>query len=109
MTRAEWIGVAGLAAALAAIGAVTFRGSIKASASDGSVMVKAGLADVTSGGHEENRWTCPRWSMSSVGADQLRTNHPLYRRPCHIGENRHKVAQGGWGGWYYDAPENQGV
>jgi len=109
MTRAEWIGIAGLAAALAAFGVVSFHGSIKATTDNGGVALKAGLADVTSGAHEENRWTCPTWSLASVGCDPLRMNHPLYRRPAHIGENRHKAGQGGWGSWYYDAPENQGV
>ena len=44
----------------------------------------------------------PRWPL--VPAASLRARHPLYRRPRHIGENRHKVMTEGWSGWFYDPP-----
>ena len=44
----------------------------------------------------------PRWPL--VPAGSLRVRHPLYRRPRHIGENRHHVMTQGWDGWYYDPP-----
>jgi len=44
----------------------------------------------------------PRWPLAPAG--WLRERHPLYRRPGHIGENRHKVMTEGWDGWFYDPP-----
>jgi hypothetical protein len=75
---------------------------------DTSVIVNSALrrklADVTSGKSPANNWTCPEWSIKSVGADTLRSNHSLFRRPKYIGENRHAVMTGGWDNWYYDPP-----
>ena len=106
MTRAEWIGLAGVAAALGLFGAVSFHGSLSAAGDHGEALVKTGLANVTADQDEGdgcNRWTAPAWQI----ANPLRSNHPLFRRPAHIGENRHKVICGGWNGWYYGAPENE--
>ena len=52
-------------------------------------------------------WTCPEWSLVSVGATPLRSNHPLFRRPGYIGENRHKIMAYGWGPWYYEPPSEE--
>ena len=46
-------------------------------------------------------WNSPHWKIETA---PLRMNHPLYRRPCYIGEARHKVMNEGWGGWYYNPP-----
>jgi len=111
MTRAEWIALGGAVAALAAFGAVSFHGSIKATGDHGSALVRAGLSNVTSDqddGDGCRRWQAPAWEMAKAGTRPLRPNHPLYRRPEHIGANRHKVMCDGWDGWYYDAPENEG-
>lgn len=45
-------------------------------------------------------WQAPHWQIK----DPLRANHPLFRRPAYIGENRHKVMTGGWDNWYYNPP-----
>jgi hypothetical protein len=45
-------------------------------------------------------WTAPHWQIDTP----LRPNHPLYRRPGYIGENRHCVMQGGWDQWFYNPP-----
>lgn len=107
MTRAEWIGLGGLVAALAAFGVVSFHGSIEATRDRGQQLVRGGLADATDTGETSNRWTAPSWEMARVGVTPLRQNHPLFRRPPYIGHNRHKVMCDGWNGWYDQAPENE--
>ena len=106
MTRGEWIGLGGLVAGLAALGVISVHGSFSAASDHGEAMVKTGLANVTADQDEGdgcNRWNAPAWQI----VNPLRSDHPLFRRPCHIGENRHRVMCDN--GWYYDAPENQGI
>ena len=68
--------------------------------------LKRGLANTTQGATAATAarmygtWTAPHWQIEKP----LRANHPLYRRPSYIGENRHCVMQGGWEKWYYDPP-----
>lgn len=117
MTRQhQLILLAGLAV-LAAGGVITVKARGSASMSEygsgahGAARVvnaalRQGLADATRGADAADAamvygtWTAPHWQMAGV----LRPNHPLYRRPGYIGENRHCVQQGGWDAWYYTPP-----
>lgn len=51
-----------------------------------------------------NSWTVSEYQLMNQGVTPLRDNHPLFRRPKFIGENRHKVMTEGWAGWYYNPP-----
>ena len=61
-------------------------------------------ADIWRPAMDEGAWSLPVQTVLASGADTLHANHPLFRRPCHAGENRHKIITGGWGGWFYDPP-----
>ena len=78
--------------------------SVKASADVTNSALRRGLSDAYRPGADDGDWQAPRWSILSSGADLLRSNHPLYRRPGHPGENMYKVMSEGWGGWYYNPP-----
>jgi len=110
----QWILLA-VVAVLALGGAVKLRGSASLSEygskahGAGKVMnsaLRRGLANSTRGATAADAaqvygtWTAPHWQIDTP----LRPNHPLYRRPGYIGENRHKVMTGGWDAWYYDPP-----
>ena len=123
MTRREQLILLAAVAVVAAGGfAVKFRGSASLSEHGNAVhgagkavnaSLKRGLANATSGvtaldaADRYGSWTCPHWSMASVGVTPLRANHPLFRRPGYIGENRHKVMSEGWGPWFYDPPSEE--
>lgn len=68
--------------------------------------LKRGLANSTKrataadGAMAYGTWTAPHWQIDKP----LRPNHPLYRRPSYIGENRHCVMTGGWDQWFYTPP-----
>ena len=120
MTRREqFILLAALAVVAAGGFAVKFKGSASLSEHGSSVhgtakvansTLRRGLAYANSGLTAANAssrygaWSAPRWSIMSAGGDTLRPNHPLFRRPGYIGQNRHKVMSEGWGGWYYNPP-----
>ena len=115
MTRQQQCVLLAVAAALVLGGAVKLRGSASLSEygskahGAGKVVnaaLRRGLANATPGATAADAaeaygtWTAPHWQMAQV----LRPNHPLYRRPGYIGENRHKVMTQGWDGWFYDPP-----
>jgi hypothetical protein len=121
MTRREQLILLAAVVVLVVGGAVTvkLRGSatlsehgsgVHGAAKVANSALRRGLAYATtgataaSGAEAYGDWTCPKWSMASVGVDPLRPNHPLFRRPSYIGENRHKIMSEGWGGWYYNPP-----
>ena len=121
MTRREQL-ILLAAVAVAAAGGVAVSVKFKGSASlseHGSTMhgaakvvnsaLRTGWANTTAGlaAQDAAIWTCPEWSLASVGATPLRSNHPLFRRPAYIGENRHKIMAYGWGPWYYDPPSEE--
>jgi hypothetical protein len=109
----QWI-LLGAVVVLAAGGAVKFRGSASLSEygskahGAGRVVnaaLRQGLANATpvtaaDASKVYGTWTAPHWQI----VEPLRANHPLYRRPGYIGENRHCVMQGGWDRWYYSPP-----
>ena len=110
MTRREqWILLAAVAVVAAGgFASVKLKGSASLSGNQSNVegsakvvnsSLRRGMANATRGDTREGAWSCPRWSMASVGVTPLRQNHPLFRRPGHIGENRHKVMSAGWGSW----------
>ena len=115
MTRQQQCILLGVVAVLALGGAVKLRGSASLSEygskahGAGKVVnaaLRRGLANATPGATAADAaeaygtWTAPHWQMAQV----LRPNHPLYRRPGYIGENRHCVMTGGWDQWYYSPP-----
>ena len=121
MTRREqWILLAAVAVVAAGgFASVKFKGSASLSEHGNAVhgagkvvnsALKRGLANATPSVDAAERygsWTCPHWSMASVGVTPLRSNHPLFRRPGYIGENRHKVMTEGWGPWFYNPPREE--
>jgi hypothetical protein len=56
---------------------------------------------------DEGSWHVPEAQVRASGADVLHGNHPLFRRPSHAGENRHKVMTEGWAGWFYNPPSEE--
>ena len=115
MTRQQQCLLLAVVAVLAVGGVVKLRGSASLSEygskahGAGKVVnaaLRRGLANATprttaaDAALAYGTWTAPHWQIENP----LRPNHPLYRRPGYIGENRHKVMQGGWDAWYYDPP-----
>jgi len=116
MTRREQlILLAAVVVVAGGFGVVKFKGSASLSEygskahGAGKVVnaaLRRGLANATPGATAADAaqvygtWTAPHWQIDTP----LRPNHPLYRRPGYIGENRHKVMTGGWDAWYYDPP-----
>lgn len=125
MTRREQLillAVVVVAAAGGAAVSVKFKGSASLSEHGSAVhgagkmvnsALRTGWANATAGAtaaaaaETYPTWTCPEWSMVSVGATPMRSNHPLFRRPAYIGENRHKLMDYGWGPWYYQPPSEE--
>ena len=115
MTRQQqWVGLA-VGIALVLGGFVKFRGAASLSPygskahGAGRVVnaaLRRGVVNATQGATAATAaqayptWTAPHWQIEKP----LRPNHPLYRRPRYIGENRHKVMTGGWDAWYYTPP-----
>lgn len=124
MTRQEQFVLLAVAVAVAAGGAFSVKlkgsaslsslsehgSSVHGSAKVVNSTLRRGLAyanhGLTAGNAAERYgdWSAPRWSIISAGGDTLRPNHPLYRRPAYIGQNRHHVMSQGWGQWYYNPP-----
>lgn len=118
MTRQEQIALLVTVAALVISGVITvkFQGSgltpKGGKATDSAKVVvnsalRQGQANLFQSGNYMGDWTSPSWKIADLhsdGSPVLRPNHPLFRRPKHIGENRHKVMTEGWGGWYYNPP-----
>ena len=118
MDRREKLILLGVLVVLGVGGAASFRFqgsstlSVGGSSVDGAAQainaaLRRGLANSTPGATAKNAaqnygdWSSPRWN---IDVTPLRLNHPLHRRPKHIGENRHHVMQGGWNDWYYNPP-----
>ena len=115
MTRQQQCILLAVVAVLALGGAVKLRGSASLSEygskahGAGKVVnsaLRRGLANSTprttaaDAAQAYPTWTAPHWQIDTP----LRPNHPLYRRPRYIGENRHKVMTEGWDGWFYNPP-----
>lgn len=113
--RQQLLLLAVLAALALGGGAISLRGSASLSEygskahGAGKIInsaLKRGLANVTprttaaEAAQVYGTWTAPHWQIQRP----LRPNHPLYRRPGYIGENRHAVMTGGWDAWYYTPP-----
>lgn len=69
--------------------------------------LRGDLADIWRPTMDEGAWFTPIAQITASGADILHSNHPLFRRPSHAGENRHKVITEGWGGWFYNPPSEE--
>jgi hypothetical protein len=106
--------IIGAALVIGGVVSVQFKGGTKLSAGQDrpatdtarivNSSLKRGLANAWHPEVYDGDWIAPHWSLESVGVTPLRANHPLFRRPAYIGQNRHKVMTEGWGGWYYNPP-----
>lgn len=107
MNRQEKTVLLGLAVLAIAGGIVKVRvdasGDFGSAAADARESLRRSLVNATST-VPDNNWTCPEWSIKSVGGSTVHKTHPLYRRPKFIGQNRHKIMSEGWAGWYYNPP-----
>ena len=54
----------------------------------------------------EHLHLCQPEDFEVAGTPMLRDRHPLFRRPAHVGENRHRVSAEGWE-WFARPPSEQ--